>query len=76
MHRFIALQRHENTGAWATILSGYSGRPESELFETLALYNCVHPLRLIADRCIVALACVTDAGAQVIPMKARIAVRV
>jgi hypothetical protein len=37
-------------------------RPYSELLEVLALCTCTQPMRMIADRCILAVAFVTDAA--------------
>ena len=43
--------------------------PDSELLEVLALCTCTQPMRLIADRCILAVACVTDGAVVVVPLQ-------
>jgi hypothetical protein len=50
-------------------------RPDGELLEVLALCTCNRPMRLIADRCILAVACVTDGAVVVVLIRRRIAVK-
>jgi hypothetical protein len=41
----------------------------------LAQCTCTHPMRLIADRCILAVACVTDGAVVVVLIRSSIAVK-
>jgi hypothetical protein len=50
-------------------------RPYSELLEVPALCTCTLPMRLIADRCILAVACVTDGAVVVVPIRSRTAAK-
>ena len=50
-------------------------RPDSDLLAVLAQRTCTQPMRLIADRCILAVACVTDGAVVVVLIRSSIAVK-